>query len=88
MSRLVEYQAMASDQDAAYSLGDMLGDLRKGVWSRAGIRVAQGGCLPARAAAGVCEQMGNKIRPPKENDQRAGGFPGVRAGEGAAGAGA
>jgi hypothetical protein len=28
MSRLVEYQAMASDQDAAYSLGDMLGDLR------------------------------------------------------------
>jgi hypothetical protein len=25
MSRLVEYQAMAPDQDAAYSLGDMLG---------------------------------------------------------------
>jgi hypothetical protein len=27
MSRLVEYQAMAADQDAAYSLGDMPGDL-------------------------------------------------------------
>ena len=33
MSRLVEYQAMSENQDAAYSLGDMLGDLRKGVWS-------------------------------------------------------
>src|SRR5688572_10706088 len=30
MSRLTEYQAMAENQDAAYSLGDMLGDLQIG----------------------------------------------------------
>jgi hypothetical protein len=31
MSRLVECQALAENQDGAYSLGDMLEDLRRGV---------------------------------------------------------
>jgi hypothetical protein len=76
MSRLVEYQAMAADQDAAYSLGDMLGDLRRGVWTElsagSGIKVDAYRRALQRA---YVTQMGNKIRPPKE-DERAGGFPG------------
>ncbi len=74
MSRLVEYQAMPTDQDAAYSLGDMLGDLRKGVWAEVYSGSPKVDAYRRALQRTYVEQMGLKIRPPKEDDQ-AGGFP-------------
>jgi hypothetical protein len=36
MARLVEYEALASDRSATYSLSDMLSDVRHGIWSELG----------------------------------------------------
>jgi hypothetical protein len=75
MSRLVEYQAMAENQDAAYSLGDMLGDLRKAVWSEFGSGSPKVDAYRRALQRTYVTQIGNKIRPPKDDDQPA-GFPG------------
>jgi hypothetical protein len=75
MSRLVEYQAMAENQDAAYSLGDMLGDLRKAVWSEFGSGSPKVDAYRRALQRAYVTQIGNKIRPPKDDDQPA-GFPG------------
>src|SRR4029450_741253 len=81
MSRLVEYQAMATDQDAAYSLGDMLGDLRKAVWSEVGSGAPKVDAYRRALQRAYVTQIGNKIRPPRENDQQ-GQFPGFPQGRG------
>jgi hypothetical protein len=81
MSRLVEYQAMAADQDAAYSLGDMLGDLRKSVWSELGSGSPKVDAYRRALQRAYVTQIGNKIRPPRE-DANAGGFPGFPQGRG------
>jgi len=74
MSRLVEYQAMAADQDAAYSLGDMLGDLRKAVWSELATGSPKVDAYRRALQRTYVEQMGRKIRPP-ENAAQQPGFP-------------
>jgi hypothetical protein len=81
MSRLVEYQAMATDQDAAYSLGDMLGDLRKAVWSELGSGSPKIDAYRRSLQRAYVTQIGNKIVPPKENEQGQ-GFPGFPQGRG------
>jgi hypothetical protein len=72
MSRLVEYQAMAADQDAAYSLGDMLGDLRRAVWTEIGSGSPKVDAYRRALQRAYVEQMGAKIRPPEEDEQQAG----------------
>ena len=76
MSRLTEYQAMAENQDAAYSLGDMLGDLRKGVWSELSTGSPKVDAYRRALQRAYVTQMGNKIRPPAVTGQQQGGFPG------------
>jgi hypothetical protein len=75
MSRLVEYQAMSSNQDAAYSLGDMLGDLRRGVWSELSSGSPKVDAYRRALQRSYVTQIGNKIRPPAATGQQ-GGFPG------------
>jgi hypothetical protein len=81
MSRLVEYQALAENQDAAYSLGEMLGDLRKGVWAEVYAGSPKIDAYRRALQRTYVEQIGRKIRPPRENAQ-AGGFPGGGQGRG------
>jgi len=76
MSRLTEYQAMAENQDAAYSLGDMLGDLRRGVWSELSSGSPKVDAYRRALQRAYVTQMGNKIRPPATTGQQQGGFPG------------
>ena len=75
MSRLVEYQAMAENQDAAYSLGDMLGDLRKAVWTEFGSGSPKVDAYRRALQRAYVTQIGSKIRPPAAGAQQ-GGFPG------------
>src|SRR5215203_1483649 len=75
MSRLVEYQAMAENQDAAYSLGDMLGDLRKAIWTEFGSGSPKVDAYRRALQRAYVTQIGAKIKPPKDDDQPA-GFPG------------
>jgi len=81
MSRLVEYQAMASDPDGAYSLGDMLVDLRKAVWSELGSGSPTIDAYRRALQREYVTQIGDKIKPPKANDQQ-GQFPGFPQGRG------
>jgi hypothetical protein len=81
MSRLVEYQAMATDPDAAYSLGEMLRDLRKGVWSELGSGSPKIDAYRRALQRSYVDQIGRKIRPPRENEQGQ-GFPGFPQGRG------
>jgi hypothetical protein len=76
MSRLVEYQAMSTNQDAAYSLGDMLGDLRRGVWSELSSGSPKVDAYRRALQRSYVTQIGNKIRPPAVTGQQQGGFPG------------
>src|SRR5574338_1225384 len=62
MSRLVEYQAMAENQDAAYSLADMLGDLRKAVWSELGSGSPKVDAYRRALQRAYVTQIGNKSR--------------------------
>ena len=75
MSRLVEYQAMAENQDAAYSLADMLGDLRKAVWSELSAGSPKVDAYRRALQRAYVTQIGNKIKPPQADD-RAPQFPG------------
>jgi hypothetical protein len=81
MSRLVEYQALAENQDAAYSLGDMLGDLRKAVWAELGSGAPKVDAYRRALQRAYVTQMGNKIKPPRENEAGQ-GFPGFPQGRG------
>ena len=73
MSRLTEYQAMAEDQDAAYSLGDMLGDLRRGVWAELSSGSPRVDAYRRALQRAYVTQMGNKIRPPQTTGPQGGG---------------
>ena len=75
MTRLVEYQAMSENPDAAYSLGDMLGDLRRGVWSELSSGSPKVDAYRRALQRAYVEQIGRKIRPPATPAQQ-GGFPG------------
>lgn len=80
MSRLVEYQAMAENPDAAYSLGDMLGDLRKAVWSEIYSGSPKVDAYRRALQRAYVTQVGNKIKPPRQENQPGGGFPQQRRG--------
>ena len=75
MTRLVEYQAMAENPSAAYSLGDMLGDLRAAVWSELRSGSPKVDAYRRALQRGYVEAIGRKIRPPEENEGRAGPPP-------------
>jgi hypothetical protein len=63
LQRMVEYEAMASNPGEAYPLGDMLTDLRKGLWKE----IYAGQPIDAyrrRLQAVYLEQMAAKINPP------------------------
>src|SRR5688572_26501735 len=83
MSRLTEYQAMAENQDVAYSLGDMLGDLRRGVWSELSSGSPKVDAYRRALQRAYVTQMGNKIRPPQTTGQQGGGGGGGGGGQGA-----
>src|SRR5215207_528227 len=66
---------MAANQDAAYSLGDMLGDLRRAVWTEIGTGSPKVDAYRRALQRAYVTQIGNKIRPPEDEDAP-GGFPG------------
>jgi hypothetical protein len=72
---------MSTDPDAAYSLGDMLVDLRKSVWSELGSGSPKIDAYRRALQRAYVTQIGDKIKPPKENDQQ-GQFPGFPQGRG------
>ena len=59
----------------------MLGDLRKAVWSEIGSGSPKVDAYRRALQRAYVTQIGNKIRPPREDDQQ-GGFPGGRRGGG------
>jgi hypothetical protein len=63
LARLIEFEALAARPSQAYPLGDMLADVRRGVWSEA----YNGGSIDAfrrRLQLSYLEEMGRKINPP------------------------
>ena len=64
---------MAENQDAAYSLGDMLGDLRRGVWSELSSGSPKVDAYRRALQRSYVTQMGSKIRPPATPAQQGGG---------------
>ena len=70
LQRMVEYEALATNKAQVYSLGEMLTDLRKGLWSE----IYSGQTIDAyrrRLQATYLEAMASKIKPPAPNPQEA-----------------
>ncbi|MDQ8162730.1 MAG: zinc-dependent metalloprotease [Gemmatimonadota bacterium] len=70
LQRMVEFEAMATNKNEVYSLGEMLVDLRKGLWSE----IYSGKPIDAyrrRLQATYLEAMASKIKPPAPNPQEA-----------------
>jgi hypothetical protein len=70
LQRMVEFEAMATNKSEVYSLGEMLVDLRKGLWSE----IYTGQPIDAyrrRLQATYLEAMASKIKPPAPNPQEA-----------------
>jgi Met-zincin/Domain of unknown function (DUF5117)/Domain of unknown function (DUF5118) len=70
LQRMVEFEAMATNKAQVYSLGEMLTDLRKGLWSE----IYTGQSIDAyrrRLQATYLEAMASKIKPPAANPQEA-----------------
>ena len=70
LQRLVEYDALATDRRTVYSLGEMLTDLRRGLWKE----IYRGATIDAyrrRLQATYIEAMASKIKPPPANPQEA-----------------
>src|SRR4029453_7521231 len=65
----------------AYLVGDMLWDLRESVWSEVSSGSPKVDAYRRALQRAYVTQIGNKIRPPKENDQQ-GQFPGFPQGRG------
>ena len=70
LQRMVEFEAIAANKGEVYSLGEMLTDLRKGLWSE----IYSGKPIDAyrrRLQATYLEAMASKIKPPAPNAQEA-----------------
>ena len=70
LQRLVEFEAMTPNKSNVYSLGEMLTDLRRGLWSE----IYSGATIDAyrrRLQATYVEAMAAKIKPPATNAQDA-----------------
>ncbi|MEJ7810022.1 MAG: zinc-dependent metalloprotease [Gemmatimonadaceae bacterium] len=74
MSRLSEFEAMAASESDAYSLGDMLGDLRRAIWTEIYSGAPKIDVYRRGLQRNYIEQVGRKIRPPSETAAPA--FPG------------
>lgn len=67
---MVEYEAMATDKRTVYTLGEMLTDLRRGLWKE----IYAGTSIDAyrrRLQTTYLEAMASKIKPPAPNAQDA-----------------
>jgi hypothetical protein len=70
LQRMVEFEAMTTNKAQVYSLGEMLTDLRKGLWSE----IYSGQTIDAyrrRLQTTYLEAMASKIKPPAPNAQEA-----------------
>jgi hypothetical protein len=70
LQRMVEFEAIATNKGEVYSLGEMLTDLRKGLWSE----IYAGKAIDAyrrRLQTTYLEAMASKIKPPAPNVQEA-----------------
>ncbi len=70
LQRMVEFDAMATNKSTVYSLGEMLTDLRRGLWKE----IYSGAPIDAyrrRLQATYIEAMASKIKPPATNAQDA-----------------
>ncbi len=70
LQRMVEYEAMATNKSDVYSLGEMLGDLRRGLWKE----IYSGAPIDAyrrRLQANYIEAMASKIKPAAPSAQDA-----------------
>ncbi len=68
LQRMVEYEALATNKNDVYSLGEMLTDLRHGLWKE----IYTGAPIDAyrrRLQATYIEAMASKIKPPAPNPQ-------------------
>ena len=73
MTRLVEFTAMAPDKANAYSLGEMLGDLRHGVWTEIYAGAPRIDAYRRALQRSYLETIDRKINPPADAGQ-GGGF--------------
>jgi hypothetical protein len=70
LQRMVEFEAIATNKGEVYSLGEMLTDLRKGLWSE----IYTGKPIDAyrrRLQTTYLEAMASKIKPPAANPKEA-----------------
>ncbi len=70
LQRMVEYEALATNKATVYTLGEMLTDLRRGLWKE----IYAGAPIDAyrrRLQATYLEAMASKIKPPAPNPQEA-----------------
>jgi len=69
LQRMIEYEALATRKSDAYSLGEMLTDLRRGLFRE----IYSGGAIDAyrrRLQTTYLEAMASKIKPPAPNPQQ------------------
>ena len=70
LQRMVEYEALTSNKGDVYSVGEMLTDLRRGLWKE----IYSGGAIDAyrrRLQTTYLEAMASKIKPPAPSAQDA-----------------
>lgn len=64
MARLVEYDALAANPRTAYPLGEMLSDVRAGIWSELGSRRVAVNPFRRNLQRGYIELIGSRLAPP------------------------
>ncbi len=64
MTRLVEFEALATNRANAYTLGEMLGDLRRGVWSEIYSGSPRVDAYRRALQRSYLDQIDRKINPP------------------------
>jgi hypothetical protein len=74
MTRLVEFSASAANKADAYPLGDMLGDLRRGVWTEIYAGAPRVDAYRRALQRSYLEIIDRKINPPAAGAGQGGGF--------------
>mgnify|MGYP002780465790 CR=1 FL=1 len=64
LARMIEFEALAARPAAVYPLGDMLADVRRGVWSEVYGGAPRVDAFRRRLQRVYLEEMGRKINPP------------------------
>ncbi|MGE0552308.1 MAG: zinc-dependent metalloprotease, partial [Gemmatimonadales bacterium] len=65
LERVIEFEALAQDRRDAYSLGEMLGDVRRGIWSELGPGQVRIDPYRRELQRSFLTAVGNKINPPE-----------------------